>query len=94
MITRRLGKTQTRLLYLLAERKHWYEGCGWNYGTASNTFHVLESLVKYGVVVKMGYAKIPGVYDGFELTDLGREYLAERDRYHESISNRSGKTVG
>lgn len=50
-----LGATQYGVLKALVTQKLWYGGgigCGWNWGSQTNTERVLEALVKKGLVSK------------------------------------------
>jgi hypothetical protein len=47
-----LGKRQQVVLRYLGERREWYGGCGWHWGTYSETVRLMESLVRRGLVTK------------------------------------------
>jgi hypothetical protein len=52
----KLGTTQRALLEALVEHRYWYAGgygCGWVWGTASDTERVLEALFRRGLVTKV-----------------------------------------
>ena len=47
-----LGENQEIMLRALAERRAWYGGCGYAWGTYSATVRIMESLVKRGLAAK------------------------------------------
>jgi hypothetical protein len=49
---KKLGTTQQSVFEELQRSGGWYEGCGWNWDTNSNTTRIMESLVKRGLVTK------------------------------------------
>ena len=48
----KLGERQQIMLRHLRERGVWYGGCGWSWGTYSETVRIMESLVARGLAVK------------------------------------------
>lgn len=49
---RPLGKVQALILESLRSHKRWHPGCGWIWGTYSETVRLLDSLVKRGLATK------------------------------------------
>lgn len=53
---RPLGKDQKGALQALQHHQSWYGdgfGCGWNWGSVSETKRIFETLVQRGLVVKV-----------------------------------------
>ena len=49
-MAKRLGKNQEAVLKALHNHGSWSPGCGWIWGTRSDTIKIMESLVKHGLV--------------------------------------------
>jgi hypothetical protein len=69
---RALGHRQLSVLRTLAQRNGgvWYPGCGWTYGTLTNTAKILDSLVKRGYAT-MTPASL-ALAERYTITDTGR----------------------
>lgn len=60
----KLGSKQNRLLACLFDHGHYSPGCGWVWGSDSETQHVLSSLVNRGLVNVEWQTIRPGHYGG------------------------------
>jgi DNA-binding PadR family transcriptional regulator len=58
---------------MLRTRGAWWAGCGWNWGSSSQTVRVLESLVRRGLVTKSERPDASGYWHRYELTEAGRQ---------------------
>jgi hypothetical protein len=66
----KLGATQQSIIGCLKEKRGWSAGCGWIWGTYSETVRVLESLVRRGIVQKEEEVSKHGhIYTRYSLTE-------------------------
>lgn len=84
MVTRPLGDTQRYVLWSMSQTDRpghlngtWYPGCGWIWGTLSQTERIMKSLEKRGLVTSrerftnQGGRKV--TYREYTITDEGRK---------------------